>query len=106
MTSENELKDKQIAEKLGWVSEFRPDSVESPDFESWWKGELLMWFPPSLPTFFTDLNHTWKFVVPEMNPCEVGCIVTYVLAFKKDKSPESIATEICKSFMESKGGGK
>ena len=53
---------------------------------------------------FKDLNSAWKYIVPEMDPCEVGCIVTYVLAFKKDKSPESIATEICRSFMESKGG--
>lgn len=55
---------------------------------------------------FKDLNAVWKYVVPQMDPCEVGCIVTYVLAFKKDKSPESLATEICKSFMESKGIGK
>jgi len=53
---------------------------------------------------FKDLNAAWKYIVPKMEPCEVGCIVTYVLAFKKDKSPESIATEICKSFWESKAG--
>jgi len=58
----------------------------------------------SSTTASKDLNAVWKYVVPEMDPCEVGCIVTYVLAFKKDKSPESIATEICKAFMESKGG--
>lgn len=52
---------------------------------------------------FKDLNAAWKYIVPKMEPCEVGCIVTYVLAFKKDKSPEAIATEICKSFWESKG---
>jgi len=54
---------------------------------------------------FKDLNAAWKYVVPQMDPCMVGCIVVYVLTVKKDKSPESLANEICKSFMESKGKG-
>jgi len=53
---------------------------------------------------FKDLGAAWKYIVPRMDPCQVGCIVTYVLAFKKDKSPEAVAAEICKSFWESKGG--
>jgi len=52
---------------------------------------------------FKDLNAVWKYVVPQMDPCEVGCIVTYVLAFNKDKSPEAMASEICRAFMQSKG---
>ena len=94
MTTKNkELTDEMVAERLGWVCHKPIETKEI--IEIWYQhGNFI----GGLPDLINSLDAQAEFLWPKMDPCEIGCIVTFFAQQKRNPAPA-----IAKAFLELKG---